>query len=1254
MTSEVFGRYQPLTRRLVRLLAWIAAALAVIFLAGLLVIRLWIWPSLAEWEQQARADITTALGKNGLTFAAGEVSADWETWWRPRLVVDGLSISDPEGHRVLAIREIRATMGPRSMTMLWHWQPIFSEIELEDVTVFAQRTSSGVLQIAGFSVSEGKADGAGFDWLLRQGRVRIDGGEILWRDAQRDKATRLKDLTFAMTNLGISHAWALRATPPSSLGEGFVLQANFRHSLFDAPSNLAAWAGEAFVQFDRVDLAALFEFVHLPADAPLTVKAGQGALRAWFTLDRSSLEDLTADLDLTDASLRWGKTREALTLQRLTGRVETAISSTRQVVRLKDLQLQSKQLETPLSIPNAQLVVRQSSNGEDSETDLSAAVIDLASAMWLAEHLPLPSDWRRQLMALSPKGRLNNLVLKWRETPALTTGFELDTSFVGLALAEGVTRPGFTSLSGRVKAKEDGGELTLSGESGTLVFPKVFEDPRLSFDRLDGQFYWTSKNVLAADMAVTRPEISVQIKKLSISNPDLAVEVSGSGRWPGEGPGEVDLTGKVLRADIRRVHRYVPLSASADTRQWLKESLLSASSATATFALTGPLAAFPFRDPSQGRFLVTAETNGASMRPAAGWPTITGIHATVEFDRQAFRLTANKAKMGEMSLGETKATIADLESKRPILEVNGPLTGDLQRLVDLVNRSPVQGMLGGLTTETKGRGDARLDLGLRIDLDNTDRSTVSGRLTLSKGTVRLTPELPEVAVTTGEFQFTQEGLQKAALQGQALGGAMRLNSRPSSTPGQTILAIDGQASAAGLGVWLDQVTGISLKDSISGGTSYQLAVESLRGVTQARLRTNLVGLGLDAFGPLKKRARDDWALRVDLIQTAPQAGGQRQQTWTIASNQDKLNARVQRTPINARESMIDINARDIAGQLRWRPGESKARDGKSLKGHGLLSAKLSRLWLDKPEQDEPSSIESQTTAIAQDWPNLELVIDDFRVGERQWGKLELSASPSTATRSWEVQRFSLVNPDASLTGQGQWAMLPSVKGQRRSRTALDVELQLNNGGALLSRSGYPNVVRDTAGKITGKLNWPGSPLEFSGSVLNGALALDLRSGRFLKAEPGLARLIGVLNLQSLPSRIKLDFRDVFSEGFTYDQIRGDLTFANGLASTQNLRIIGVQASVLLEGSADINRETQDLRVLVLPEVNAGLASLGYAALVNPAVGLGAFIAQFILRNPLRELLSYEYRVTGTWSDPVVQSVKREMRSDIPEMKSSDK
>jgi uncharacterized protein YhdP len=212
---------------------------------------------------------------------------------------------------------------------------------------------------------------------------------------------------------------------------------------------------------------------------------------------------------------------------------------------------------------------------------------------------------------------------------------------------------------------------------------------------------------------------------------------------------------------------------------------------------------------------------------------------------------------------------------------------------------------------------------------------------------------------------------------------------------------------------------------------------------------------------------------------------------------------------------------------------------------------------------------------------------------------------------------------------------------------------VKDGGGLLGLAGYSGLVKGASGSITGNLNWPGSPVQFSGGLLSGNVKLSFRDGQFLKTEPGIGRLISVVNLQSLPRRIKLDFRDVFSEGFTFERVRGDLQFANGLATTQNLRILGVQASVMLEGSANLQDETQDLRVLVLPEFNAGLASLGYAALVNPAIGLGTFIAQFILRNPVREFLSYEYKVTGTWQDPKVETVKRELKSDGPELKAGD-
>ena len=109
-------------------------------------------------------------------------------------------------------------------------------------------------------------------------------------------------------------------------------------------------------------------------------------------------------------------------------------------------------------------------------------------------------------------------------------------------------------------------------------------------------------------------------------------------------------------------------------------------------------------------------------------------------------------------------------------------------------------------------------------------------------------------------------------------------------------------------------------------------------------------------------------------------------------------------------------------------------------------------------------------------------------------------------------------------------------------------------------------------------------------------------------------------------------------------MRGNVSVESGLAKTTNLRLVGVQASVFLEGSANVLKETQALRVLVLPELNTGLASLGYA-LVNPAVGLGSILAQYVLRDPLRQTLAYEFEVTGKWDDPSVKSLPRRPPAD---------
>jgi len=205
---------------------------------------------------------------------------------------------------------------------------------------------------------------------------------------------------------------------------------------------------------------------------------------------------------------------------------------------------------------------------------------------------------------------------------------------------------------------------------------------------------------------------------------------------------------------------------------------------------------------------------------------------------------------------------------------------------------------------------------------------------------------------------------------------------------------------------------------------------------------------------------------------------------------------------------------------------------------------------------------------------------------------------------------------------------------------------LDRARDLLARLGMKDVIRRGKGRMEGQVGWLGSPFSLAYPSMNGQFSVNVEEGQFLKADPGLAKLLGVLSLQSLPRRLTLDFRDVFSDGFAFDFVRGDARIERGVVHTNNLQMKGVNAAALLEGSADVARETQDLKVVVVPEINAGTASL-IATAINPAVGLGTFLAQFLLRQPMQSAATQEFRVSGSWADPQVQKVARSAAPAAP-------
>jgi uncharacterized protein YhdP len=275
-------------------------------------------------------------------------------------------------------------------------------------------------------------------------------------------------------------------------------------------------------------------------------------------------------------------------------------------------------------------------------------------------------------------------------------------------------------------------------------------------------------------------------------------------------------------------------------------------------------------------------------------------------------------------------------------------------------------------------------------------------------------------------------------------------------------------------------------------------------------------------------------------------------------------------------------------------------------------------------------------------PALDIVIGDLELRGKKLGRVEVEALNRSA-REWRLNKFNVILPEAVFTATGSWAYPQEAAaairapGTRRRTVVMNFKLDLSNAGDLLTRLGTRDVIRKGHGKMEGQVAWVGSPLALDYPTLGGAFSVNVEGGQFLKAEPGIAKLLGVLSLQALPRRLVLDFRDVFSEGFAFDFVRGDVRIEQGMASTNNLQMKGVNAAVLMDGRADLARETQDLKVVVVPEINAGTASL-IATWINPAVGLGSFLAQLFLRTPLIASATQEFHIDGSWSEPRVTQV----------------
>jgi uncharacterized protein (TIGR02099 family) len=323
----------------------------------------------------------------------------------------------------------------------------------------------------------------------------------------------------------------------------------------------------------------------------------------------------------------------------------------------------------------------------------------------------------------------------------------------------------------------------------------------------------------------------------------------------------------------------------------------------------------------------------------------------------------------------------------------------------------------------------------------------------------------------------------------------------------------------------------------------------------------------------------------------------------------------------------NIDSDQVSGYVTW-------NEPPSGRGLGKVTARLTSLIIPKSAASDVTDLLAGKDTATQ-IPALDVIAENFELFGKKFGRLELQANNAFAfaSREWRIKKLSIVNPDGELAATGKWSIKDGINA-----SSLNYQLDIADAGKLLDRLGFPNILRSGKGKMDGEISWKGMPFSFDLASLSGTLNVDLKSGQFLKVDPSAAKLLGVLSLQSLPRRFLLDFRDVFSAGFAFDGVAAHADINHGVLKTDSFKMSSVSATVAMEGTADLTKETADLHVVLLPDVNVGAASALYL-LVNPVVGIGSFLAQLFFRAPLTRALTREYQISGPWNDPVITQLE---------------
>ncbi len=1289
-----------MTRAFLRGLRFLGNAIiaaVVLFCSLLLLVRFVIFPNIGEYREPIAARLSSALGA---PVVIGGLDAGWDGW-NPRLIIADFAIHDRNASTAapaLRLPRVELVVAWTSLAVL---DLRLKELSIERPQLAVRRDRQGRLHVAGLALdTDAVADDTRFiEWLLRQRQLVVIDALLIWEDELRNAPQLVLDnVMFRVERSFSGHRFRLVGVPPADLAAPIDFRGEVTGSSF---GDWRTAKGRFYVRLDFADVGLWRNWI--PALRP--VDSGKGAIRMWFDFADGMPTTVVADVELSDVRTQFADDLPRLDLAHLLGRLEwTRAGSQRELVG-HDLSFRMRDGQA-LAPVDFRLALTEGAGGEITGGDLSFDRVDVAPLGALATHLPLSERWRQNFSALALRGSVTGGRLAWKGTPDAPQHFSASGSFTQFGIAASAAAPGAAGVSGSFDFDQARGELKLDSKAMSVSLPRVFAEP-LQFNSASGRVGWTREDgqwrVSVSDLNFVAPHTSGSAKATWQSDAkgpgrlELQAQLGG-----GEAQNIWHYLPTTLEPGLRDWLRLgIKAGTASDVRIALAGNLadfpfadasrgsflvnFKVEGATLDYAdgwpeLTGIDGSVRFEGAGMLIEAERARAFGAQLGPVTA--QIADLGATVPLLRIAGKAAGPtgdllrfidaspvRASIGDFITGNDVSGAGDL-----VLAIDLPLGSDdaarvagSYRFIDnqvslpgVPKLAKVNGTLSFTDSAVEARDIAAEALGgtMRIGVASDAgglRVTAEGSANLA--TLRSQWDLPLLERISGVVGWrfasvARDGHSEWTLESDLKGADVVLPAPIGKSPDQ----------AAPLRVHRGDVVGKAREDLIT--VDYRGFVRAILHRTEGRdgrsLDRALVQLGPEAPSVVRAERPGVWIrgrladLDVDewLALNAkenPQGRGTRQGGGVALEGVDLATERMEvfgrlfhDLKVVAQRGgdgwRLRLSGREVEGTAVWTGPSTALPDGH-------IISRLSRFQMPDPKAFHPARSEidpNERDRIT--WPKLDIVADALISRGHDLGKFEFLAQPVGS--DWRINKLALTNPDGRIDASGWWRV-----GRDQQTTKLDIELNATDAGLFLQRFGYPVAVRKAPSTIRGGLEWAGAPNNFDYPTLSGDFRLETGAGQFTKIDPGLGKLLGVLSLQALPRRITLDFSDVFSEGFAFDSIAGDFRIQRGQMHTDNLRLEGAAASVRINGDIDLAAEQQMLNVRVQPalsaSVSAGAAAIFIAnPLVGAAIGAGALLAQTMLDNPIDRIFSYDYRVTGGWSDPQVERVTAQQASGV--------